>query len=148
VTPAKAWEDALAQYTGILRITQLAMVALALLIAFNASSISVDERARENATMFALGVHRRSVLGMNVAESVVIGTLGALLGAVTGYVVVWVFTSMLPKTLPELGIEPYLAPSTVITLLALGVLAVALAPLLNVRRLRRMDIPATLRVVE
>jgi hypothetical protein len=30
----------------------------------------------------------------------------------------------------------------------LGVVAVALAPLLTIRRMRRMDIPATLRVVE
>ena len=30
----------------------------------------------------------------------------------------------------------------------LGIVAVGLAPLLTVRRLRRMDVPATLRVVE
>jgi putative ABC transport system permease protein len=37
---------------------------------------------------------------------------------------------------------------TVLTAVVLGVVAVALAPLLTVRRLRRMDIPGTLRVVE
>jgi putative ABC transport system permease protein len=36
----------------------------------------------------------------------------------------------------------------VLAALVLGVLAVAIAPLLTVRRLRRMDIPGTLRVVE
>jgi putative ABC transport system permease protein len=38
--------------------------------------------------------------------------------------------------------------ATVLTAFVLGVLAVGLAPLLTVRRLRRMDIPGTLRVVE
>jgi putative ABC transport system permease protein len=36
----------------------------------------------------------------------------------------------------------------VVTAIVLGVLAVAIAPLPTVRRLRRMDIPGTLRVVE
>ena len=37
---------------------------------------------------------------------------------------------------------------TIVTAVVLGVLAVAIAPLLTIRRLRRMDIPGTLRVVE
>jgi len=36
----------------------------------------------------------------------------------------------------------------VATAVAVGIGAVALAPVLTARRLRRMDIPATLRVVE
>ncbi len=39
-------------------------------------------------------------------------------------------------------------PAAVGTLLAAALGFVALAPLLNARRLQRMDIPATLRVVE
>jgi putative ABC transport system permease protein len=41
-----------------------------------------------------------------------------------------------------------LSPVSIATAVVLGVGAVALAPLLTLRRLRRMDIPATLRVVE
>ena len=37
---------------------------------------------------------------------------------------------------------------TALTAAMLGIVAVGLAPLLTVRRLRRMDVPATLRVVE
>jgi putative ABC transport system permease protein len=40
------------------------------------------------------------------------------------------------------------APATYLTAAVLGVVAVALAPVLTLRRFRRMDIPATLRVVE
>jgi putative ABC transport system permease protein len=42
----------------------------------------------------------------------------------------------------------FLAPPSVAGAFALAVLAVGLAPLLTTRSLRRMDIPATLRVVE
>ncbi len=58
------------------------------------------------------------------------------------------FGSLLPQTIPEVGIEAYLAPTTGTLLFVLAVIVVGLAPLLNARRLRRMDIPATLRVVE
>jgi len=39
-------------------------------------------------------------------------------------------------------------PSTIVTAALLGTLAVGVAPLLTIRRLWRMDLPATLRVVE
>ena len=51
-------------------------------------------------------------------------------------------------TFPDLGIAIVVSPATLATALGLGVLAVAIAPLLTVRKLRRMDLPATLRVME
>jgi putative ABC transport system permease protein len=56
--------------------------------------------------------------------------------------------SLIPETHPEIGIVTFLAPRTVLTAVGLGVLAVAAAPLLTSRKLRRMDIPSTLRVME
>jgi putative ABC transport system permease protein len=50
--------------------------------------------------------------------------------------------------MPDLAIDIDVAPSTFVTACVLGVIAVSLAPLLNLRKLRRMNIPATLRVVE
>jgi putative ABC transport system permease protein len=50
--------------------------------------------------------------------------------------------------LPEIGVTTSLATTTLILALGLGVLTVALAPLLTARKLRRLDIPSTLRVVE
>jgi putative ABC transport system permease protein len=60
----------------------------------------------------------------------------------------WLIRVLLPDTFPEIGILPTLSPSTVATAVVLGTVAVALAPLFTMRRLRRMDIPATLRVME
>jgi putative ABC transport system permease protein len=50
--------------------------------------------------------------------------------------------------MPEIGFDVTVAPGTYLTALLLGIGAVALTPLLTTRRLRRMNIPATLRVVE
>jgi len=140
---------ALAERMGILDIVQYAVLLLALLIAFNSTSISVDERAREQATMFAFGLPVRVVMTMTVAESLITGILGTLLGIAGGRLVLeWLIKVQMPKVLPELGINATLSTSTLVTALVLGVLAVAIAPLFTLRKLRRMDIPSTLRVME
>jgi putative ABC transport system permease protein len=48
----------------------------------------------------------------------------------------------------EIGVVATVAGSTLVWASILGILTVALAPLLTVRRLHRMDIPSTLRIVE
>jgi putative ABC transport system permease protein len=142
-------EDLIDDFLGILRVLEAVVLAMALLIAFNSASITVDERAREQATMFAFGVRVRTVLAIVLTESVIMGLLGTLLGLGLGYLVlVWVTGTLLPQTVPELGIPAVLAPGTIAVTLVLGVAAVAIAPLFTVPRLRRMDVPATLRVLE
>ena len=153
VQPASAMgkvvRDTVDEYQGILRVIQGFVFILALLVAFNATSINADERAREHATMFAFGLHVRTVLRMSIIESLVVGLLGTLLGCALGATVLqWMATSLFPRTLPELGIDPTLSVGTIATVFALGVAAVAVAPLLTLRRLRRMDIPGNLRVME
>ena len=134
---------------GILTIVEVAVLLLALLIAFNSASINADERARDHATMFAFGLPTRSVLRMAIVESTVVGVLGTGLGLLVGWLLLgWLVNSLLPQTFPDLGITTYLAPSTIGVALGLGVLAVAVAPVFTLRKLRRMDIPSTLRVME
>lgn len=139
----------LGEVLGILRIVDAALLLLTALIAFNSTSINLDERAREQATMFAFGVPVGSVLAVAVTESVVTGLLGIGLGILAGRgVLTWMITVMLPDIVPDLGIVNHLALATVATALVLGLLAVTLAPLLSRRRLARMDVPSTLRVME
>lgn len=142
-------EDRLGQYVGVLRLLQGIVLALALLIAFNSASISVDERAREQATMFAFGLPVRRVLGVVTTESVITGVLGTGVGIGIGYLVLdWMMTSLLAETVPEIGVSAILTAGTIITVTLLALAAVALAPLFTLRRLRRMDVPSTLRVLE
>jgi putative ABC transport system permease protein len=91
----------------------------------------------------------RSGLRIAMVESLVVGGLGTLIGIVAGIgVVSWTMNDLLGDTLPDLGAVVTLAPASIVIAVTVGIGAVALAPLLMVRRLRRMDIPSTLRVVE
>ena len=143
------FDDALEQFFGILAIAAAAVLALALLIAFNANRITVDERRREHATMRAFGLPVRSVLAVVIKESVIIGLIATVIGLVAGLVVLdWMLQTLAETTLPDLGISSYLSPGTIVTAAAVGLVAVALAPLFLARRIQRMDIPDTLRVME
>ncbi len=153
VQPAAAMIEALQErmdeFTAIIRIAEIAALVLALLIAFNSTTITADERAREYATMFAFGLPIRSALLIAVTESTLTGILGTAVGIALGVGVLnWVVTSLLPDTFPDLGALVSVSPATYLSALLVGVLAVALAPLLTRRRLRRMDISSTLRVME
>jgi putative ABC transport system permease protein len=84
-----------------------------------------------------------------IVESVFVGALGTLIGIAAGVAVVnWTMKDLLGETLPDLGAVVSLSSASILTAVAVGIGAVALAPLLMVRRLRRMDISSTLRVVE
>lgn len=136
-------------FVGVLRLIEGFALALALLIAFNSSSIGIDERRRENATMLAFGLTSGRAIGLAVAESVITGALGTLLGLAGGYLLVrYLVTSSLAETLPDLGLVIHIALGSVLAAAGVALLAVALAPLLSLRKVERMDIPSTLRVME
>ena len=141
--------DRLDDFIGILQVIEAFALALVLLIAFNSSSIGFDERRRENATMLAFGVPAAEALGLAVGESVIVGVLGAIAGMGGGFLVVrWVANETLPDTLPDLGLIIHISAGSLLAAAGIALLAVAVAPLLSARRIRRMDVPATLRVME
>jgi putative ABC transport system permease protein len=153
VQPVSELTDSVRSQLGrmldLLTIVEVAVLLLALLIAFNSSSINADERRRENATMFAFGLPLRSVLGMEVVESLLIGGLGTLVGLALGRLLLgWMIGSLLPDSFPDIGVVTSVSTATLVTAIVLGVVAVGIAPLFTIRKLRRMDIPSTLRVVE
>ena len=148
-TTTDGMRASLQEYLGILRVAAAVTLLLALLIAFNTASIGTDERARDHATMRAFGLPVRSVLGLTTAETVLLGTVGAALGIAGGYaVLLWMTSTTIPTVMPEIGVTATLTASTMLAALLLGVGAVAIAPLRTLRRLTRLDLPATLRVVE
>jgi len=141
--------DSLDEFVAIFRVLEAFILLLVLLIAYNAATINTDERRREHATLFAFGLPLRRVIRMDLTEGVILGALGTIVGVTLGRVVLgWMTTDLIGNTLPELGLDVAISPATLATALTLGIVAVAAAPLLTVRRLRRMDIPGTLRVVE
>jgi putative ABC transport system permease protein len=125
------------------------VVLLTVLIAFLTASINLDARSREHATMFAFGVRVRTALAMAVTESSIIGIVATALGVLGGVgALQWMNRALFSSTLPDVGIEVTLKGVTVLTVAALGIIAVAIAPVFTTRRMHRMDIPGTLRLVE
>ena len=148
-TLGDALEEGLDEFASIIRVVVAIAVVLVLLIAFNSTAINADERAREYATMFAYGLPVRTVIRMAVVESLIIGLLATAAGVALGLLILsWVINVSLEEVLPELGVVGSLSLGTVLLAAIAGAGAMALAPLLTIRRLRRMDVPSTLRVVE
>ena len=139
----------MAQFVGVLQAVAFFVLLLAVLMAFNSASISFEERQREHATMFAYGVRVRKALRMAVVENFVIGLVATIVGFGGGlWMLWWVVNVTAAETMPDIGLQVEMSPATLFTVIVLGILAVALAPLFTARRMRRMDLPGTLRVME
>ncbi|WP_372788955.1 FtsX-like permease family protein [Paraconexibacter sp.] len=153
VAPAVAEVEALRTtidaFGAAIRIVVFITLGLATLVAFTSTSISLEERRREYATMFAFGLPARYGLRVSMTESLVIGVLGTLVGLALGTAVAnWIVTSLLADTFPDLSTRLAFQASSLAITLAVGVLAVTAAPLATLRRMRRMDVPSTLRTME
>jgi putative ABC transport system permease protein len=146
---AQAIRDLLDEFVVVLRVVEVAMLLIALLIAFNAASIGMDERTRENATMFAFGVPVTRVLLIAVIENFILGILATAAGVAGGwYLLRLIIATRIEETLPDIYIKPFVSETTLVITVLVGVLCVALAPLLTWRRLTRMNLPGALKVVE
>jgi putative ABC transport system permease protein len=146
---ADTFRDLLGRFIGLLRVVQVAVFVLALAIAFNSASLNLDERARDHATMFAFGVTRRRALGIAVVEGLLLGLLATAAGLAAGYGLLhWFVGTVFPRTAPDIGLVLWMSPFSLAVVAAMGVAAVALAPVPTLRRMSRMDLPGTLRVME
>ncbi len=149
VEEANLAEDLINQFISVIRLMQLVPLLLAILIAYNTANIAMDERRREHATMAAFGVPYRTIMRMAVVESTILGVIATVVGAILGFgLLLYIVEVIFPMTSPDLGLVITFTPTSVLTVIILGVIAVGLAPLLTIRRLRRTDIPSTLRVME
>ncbi len=145
----EAMSRELDEVLSVLRIVDVALVGLAGLIAFNAASINFDERAREQATMFAFGLPPREVMALALVESLLVGLAGAAVGLVAGRVLLsWMIGSVMHSVVPDITLNVVLRLTTAVEVVLLTALAVLVAPLVSYPRLSRMDVPSTLRVME
>jgi putative ABC transport system permease protein len=145
----EAFKAILEIFTVFLRIVQVVVLFMAFLIAFNSTSINVDERVREIATMFAFGLPVRTVTRMQIVENIIVGIFGTLIGILLGWIVLQQFlAARVEEQLEDINLVTTLSPTTLLISMILGVGVVALTPILSIRRMLRMDIPSTLRYVE
>jgi len=144
-----AFDEALELLSGFLRVVQGVVILLAFLIAYNATSINVDDRIREIATMFAFGLRPRTVLWMQMVENLLLGLMGTAVGLALGWPLLQRFmVARMESQLENIGLVIAIAPATLLLIVLLSAGVVALTPLVNYRRLRRINIPNTLRVME
>ena len=146
---SEAIDEALDRYLSFLFVTAAAVMILALLIAFNATRITVEERQREHATMRAFGLPVRTVLGVVIKEAVIIGLIATAIGIAGGAIFLrWMLASLATTTLPDVGIDAYVSPTTIGLAAVVGIVAVGAAPIFLARRFQHMNLPDTLRVME
>jgi putative ABC transport system permease protein len=145
----EVFRDVMELFIGFMSVVVIAVLALAFLIAFNSTSINIDERSREIATLFAFGLPIRTVTRMTMIENLVTGVLGTAAGLGLGYVtLVWMLNSRVDTMMPDIGMTITVSNLSLILAVLLGVVVVALTPLLSIRKMARMDLPSTLRVME
>jgi putative ABC transport system permease protein len=146
---SKAFDSVMETFVTVLRVVQIIVLFMAFLIAFNTTSINVDERVREISTMFAFGLPVRTVTRMQILENFIIGVLGTGLGLVLGWFALnAMLVARVEEQLAEFKFIVKISPETLIVSMVLGVLVVAITPLLSIRRMMRLNIPDTLRVME
>ncbi len=142
-------DTTLREVVRFLSAVEIAVIALAFLIAFNSTTINLSEREREIATMFAFGLPVRTIIRMAMIENFFLGLLGTLIGTLWGMLfLLWYFRYQMPLVMPEVLFPITVSPLTLGLALLIGVSVMTLTPLITVRRMARMNIPAALRVME
>lgn len=144
-----AINDMLEQYLGVFMVIQVVVLVMAFLVAFNTTRSNMEERRRDIATMFAFGTRVRTVVRMAMMENLITGILGTILGIGLGWLMLsTTLLAMFEKDAPEMNTVLSVSPITYGWAVLIGVIVVAVTPIFMTRRLIKMDIPSTLRVLE
>jgi putative ABC transport system permease protein len=131
--------DLVETQTRIFNVVSSIVLLVVLLGIVNAMLMSVLERIREIGTMLAVGMRARQIAQLFLMEGVVLGVVGAVLGAGLGLLVVW-WMSTAGIELPAPGakvpsiIHPSVAPLFVLRTLFSAVAGSALASIIPARR--------------
>ena len=132
------------QFGNIALIVSLVLGAVfftLLLVSGNTMSQSVRERIAELAVLKTLGFGDRTILGIVLAESILIMLIGGLVGIVVGSFLVDGFAASAGAFLPGFYFSPA-AALTAVALMVGGGLAAGIFPALQAMRLSIIDAPA------
>ncbi|HPT51306.1 MAG TPA: ABC transporter permease, partial [Accumulibacter sp.] len=128
---------------GVLRFIILLMVLLSVI---NSVNMTIFERTREFGTMLAIGDRPIRVFRMILAENVLIGLAGALVGMLLGCLAAWLISaigiSMPPPPNANVGYTALirLVPLDILSAGAIGFVATNLASVIPARRASRLPI--------
>ncbi|NMG67222.1 FtsX-like permease family protein [Azoarcus indigens] len=139
------------QQFGFLKATILLMVCLSVI---NTVNMSLAERSWEFGTMRALGNRNRTVIGLILTESLVLGLAGALIGTLFGLLLAAVISGigipMPPPPNANLGYDAYIRIETsdVLESALIGTCATLIAAIYPAWRTTRLSIIDALRARE
>ena len=132
VLPVEARSGTVREMTGAFRVNLTALSLLALLVGlfliYNTMTFSVVQRRSLFGTLRALGVTRREVFTLVVAEALIVGTLGSVLGIGLGLLMGQAAVGMVTQTINDLYFvltvrEVGIPPFTLIKGAVLGIVA-------------------------
>ena len=141
----------LALFDPINLVVTLIFFILAGLVVTNTIYLSVIERVREFGVMMAVGLDRKKVFGMVLAESLFLCTVGSILGGIAGWLTIrklsegWVFPGM-GETFENAGFPSVLYPTlstndvifTIVFVILTGVVA-AILPAVTAGKLEPVE---------
>jgi putative ABC transport system permease protein len=132
-------------------VLQLIILAMVLLSVTNTVNMTVFERIGEFGTMRALGNRGADVFTLILAESALLGVVGAAVGTVLGMLLAWGISAigipMPPPPNADIGYTAQIriVPSVVAGAFVIGVLATVLAAILPALRVARTEVVEALR---
>jgi putative ABC transport system permease protein len=130
---------------------QLVILVLIVLSVLNTVNLAIFERRGEFGTMRALGNSNAHVFGLILIEGALLGIAGSVLGALVGIVAAAAISAVgIPMPPPPNADLGYIArirltPGGVLTAVAIGIAATAVASFAPARRVSRMPIVDALR---
>jgi putative ABC transport system permease protein len=139
--PGKSVFDAIAKIFPV--VTLLALVGALVLLSSTMSTL-IGEQTHEIATMKAIGAGRRQIRGVYLRTTVLLGSLGAIVGAVLGSLISWALTSYFASSFFAISAAFSVDVPVLVASIALGVIGPPLAALPAIRRAARLPLAETL----
>jgi len=139
--PGKSVFDSIAKIFPVL--TLLALLGALVLLSSTMSTL-IGEQTQEIATMKAIGAGRKQIRRVYLRTTVLLGSLGAIVGAVLGTLIAWALTSVLASSFFAITVPFSVDVPVLVASIALGVIGPPLAALPAIRRAARLPLAETL----
>jgi putative ABC transport system permease protein len=139
--PGKSVFDDIAKLFPV--VTLLALLGALVLLSSTMSTL-IGEQTHEIAMMKAIGAGRKQIRSVYLRTTVLLGSLGAIVGAVLGTLIAWALTSFFASSFFAISAPFSVDVPVLVASIALGVIAPPLAALPAIRRAARLPLAETL----
>ena len=130
--------------TSILDVVTLLALVGALVLLSSTMTTLIGEQTSEVATMKAIGAGRKQIRNVYLLTAMLLGALGAVVGAGLGVLLSWALTSYFASSLFAISVPFGVDLPVLLASIALGVIGPPLAALPAIRRAARLPLAETL----